>query len=97
MSARLLCFFQFWVSPVKYQRGRTTFISDIVKILKDLSIEGHSMYGYKHTGAIQLYEQTLDIMAVSHHCRHSSTQQTEEYLRGYGVSTAEKILRFKAF
>jgi integrase len=67
------------------------------KILQSLGLEGYSMYGYKHTGAIALYEQTKDIVTVKNHCRHTSTQQTETYLRAYGVMVASEVLNMRKF
>jgi|GEM_PF-1186477 len=65
--------------------------------LQELSLDGYSMYGYKHTGAIELYKQTLDILLVSRHCRHQSTQQTETYLRAYGVMVESQVLHMPKF
>jgi integrase len=74
--------------------GKNFFIKRHRKMLEALGLADsvYSMYGYKHTGALDLYDQTKDIIAVQRHCRHSSVTQTETYLRRYG-----KILNEKAY
>lgn len=71
--------------------GKDYFYRRHRKILQELDLEGYSMYGYKHTGALNLYQQTKDILAVKNHCRHSSSTQTDTYLRKYGAMLSEKV------
>jgi hypothetical protein len=49
------------------------------KLLNKLGLtdEAYTLYGYKHTGVINLYIATKDISVVQRHCRHSSSSQTE--------------------
>jgi integrase len=53
--------------------------------------EQHTLYSYKHTGAINLYRATKDILAVQRHCRHSISAQTDAYLRKYRVIVNTKV------
>ncbi|MDO7873689.1 hypothetical protein Q5H93_03010 [Hymenobacter sp. ASUV-10] len=45
----------------------------------------YTMYGYKHTGAINLYLATKDIELVRRHCRHTHAGITATYLRKLGA------------
>ncbi len=54
--------------------------------------EQHTLYSYKHTGAINLYKSTKDILAVQRHCRHSSSAQTDAYFSKYGVIINTKVI-----
>lgn len=47
--------------------------------------EAHTIYGYKHTGAINLYLASCDIELVRRHCRHAHAGITAKYLRALGV------------
>ena len=44
-----------------------------------------TVYGYKHTGTINLYLATKDIELVRRHCRHAHAGITATYLRGIGA------------
>ncbi len=44
-----------------------------------------TVYGYKHTGAINLYLATRDIELVRRHCRHAHAGITATYLRAIGA------------
>ena len=46
---------------------------------------GHSLYSFKHTGAVSLYLATKDIELVRKHCRHSHAGITATYLRKLGA------------
>ena len=46
---------------------------------------GHTLYSFKHTGAISLYLATNDIELVRKHCRHSHAGITAIYLRKHGA------------
>ena len=48
--------------------------------------DGQTMYSFKHTGAVQLYQATKDIYLVSRMCGHTSVTTTEIYLRSLGQS-----------
>jgi hypothetical protein len=63
-------------------------------LLAALDLDGlnYSLYGYKHTGALELYAMTKDILAVKTHCRHTSSTQTDTYLRKYGAMINEKAI-----
>lgn len=50
-----------------------------------LASENFTVYGYKHTGAINLYLATRDIELVRRHCRHAHAGITATYLRGLGA------------
>jgi integrase len=56
-------------------------------ILKDLDLYKYrySLYCWKHTGAVALYEAIKDIKRVSEQCLHSSVLVTMTYLRNMGV------------
>jgi len=45
----------------------------------------HTVYGYKHTRAINLYLATQDIELVRRHCRHAHAGITATYLRKLGM------------
>jgi integrase len=55
------------------------------KVLSNLGFDKlplkHSLYSYKHSGAISLYKATKDIKLLQRQCRHTSLDQTNEYLR----------------
>ena len=50
-----------------------------------LTSRNFTVYGYKHTGAINLYLATKDIELVRRHCRHAHAGITATYLRGIGA------------
>ena len=58
-------------------------------LLLDIGItdKAYTMYGYKHTGAINLYLATQNIDLVRRHCRHAHAGITAKYLRTLGVLT----------
>lgn len=61
-----------------------------MKILKEIKLfkskKRYDIYGYKHTGAIALYEESgKKIEVVQKQCRHKKASQTWEYLRDLGV------------
>jgi integrase len=68
-------------------------------LLAALDLDGlnYSLYGYKHTGALELYAMTKDILAVKTHCRHTSSTQTDTYLRKYGAMLNEKAILMVKF
>jgi integrase len=64
------------------------------KMLDELGLgnAGYQLYGYKHTGACELYNATKDLLLVRDQCGHSSAQMTEVYLRGMGAIVNERII-----
>ncbi|PSR53933.1 hypothetical protein AHMF7605_10585 [Adhaeribacter arboris] len=58
----------------------------------------YDMYGYKHTGNINLYHATKDIKAVQRQNRHKTSAQTDTYLRKLGLLMDEDpIINFPKF
>jgi integrase len=51
----------------------------------------YTLYGYKHTGNINLYLATNDIMAVFEQNGHSSLDQTRNYMRDLGMLRNENV------
>lgn len=49
------------------------------KLLDELELtdEQFTLYDYKHTGAINLYKATKNLLLVQRHCGHSSSSQTD--------------------
>lgn len=85
--------------PGEVLLGRTFFYDKHVKVLKSLNLykQGYDVYGWKHTGAIELYKETKDLMLVKEQCGHSDVSQTVEYLRDLGVfHYSKEINRFPA-
>lgn len=64
------------------------------RILKSLKLNGqnHTVYSYKHSGAISLYKATKDIVLVQRMCRHRSLQETQTYLRDLGLMMDYKTM-----
>jgi len=52
-----------------------------------------TLYSYKHSGAVSLYRATKDIKLVQRQCRHSSSTQTDTYLRDLGEMTDDTEIR----
>lgn len=63
------------------------------KVLDKLAIKGKSLYAFKHTGAVALYEATRDPYIVSRQCRHSELKITMIYLRSLGLTVDEAVRR----
>ena len=66
--------------------GRNTFNQQHAQILKKLDLHGFSIYSWKDTGAVDLYNATLDIEFVSRQLRHHSLDMTKIYLRNRGAN-----------
>lgn len=80
--------------------GDFHFWSKMDFILKELKFKEinkyYSLYSVKHTGVIDLYLATKDIMAVMEQCRHTSIEQTQIYLRDLGLLRKDKpVVNFK--
>ena len=57
----------------------------------------HTVYSFKHTGAIALYKATRDIKLVQAQCRHKNIEQTNTYLRDLGVlNDFEQLNKWKS-
>jgi len=66
--------------------GKNWFARRHRTLLDAVGISGeHTVYGYKHTGAVNLYLATKDIELVRRHCRHAHAGITATYLRGLGA------------
>lgn len=52
---------------------------------------GQSLYSWKHTGAIKLYQATKDMKKVQRQCRHWSITETDNYLRDLGMFEDEEV------
>ena len=68
-----------------YPVGEFYFSTAWGRIKKELDLKnGQTLYSFKHTGVIALYQATKDLHLVSRMCRHRDTATTEIYLRGLG-------------
>ncbi|QIX59721.1 site-specific integrase [Hymenobacter sp. BT18] len=67
--------------------GKNWFAKRHRKVLMAVGLADgeHTVYGYKHTGAINLYLATKDIELVRRHCRHAHAGITATYLRELGM------------
>jgi integrase len=67
--------------------GKNWFAKRHRAVLEAVGLAGgnHSLYSYKHTGAINLYLATRDIELVRRHCRHQHAGITATYLRKLGA------------
>lgn len=57
---------------------------------------GYSAYSLRHTGAINLYQQSRDIYLVKNAMQHSTVSTTEKYLRNLGSIRDERLFERKA-
>jgi integrase len=73
--------------PGMDKMGVTYFYKANVRVLKMLKLMryGYTLYSWKHTGAIHLYNAIRDIKRVSEQCLHADVSVTMRYLRGLGV------------
>lgn len=56
------------------------------RMKKEVTVrKGQTLYAFKHTGAVRLYERTKDIILVKEYCGHKDVSTTMRYLRSYGV------------
>lgn len=67
--------------------GKNWFARRHRALLESLGLTSRNLtvYGYKHTGAINLYLATKDIELVRRHCRHAHAGITATYLRAIGA------------
>lgn len=45
----------------------------------------YTLYSWKHTGCVAMYEKTKDIYLISRLCGHRSIEVTMNYLRSLGL------------
>ncbi len=76
--------------------GINVFYKRIVKHLESLGLRelnpNYNLYSFKHSGAIALYLATKDPYLVMKMCRHTTLEQTMEYLRELGMFIQNKEL-----
>jgi integrase len=70
-----------------------------VKLLESISLnyDDYTLYGYKHTGNIALFNAGADIKTLQKQNRHSSIQQTDTYLKDLGLIRNEELKLFPEF
>lgn len=73
---------------------RTSLFTLFKTVLKDLQLDNqnYDLYGFKHTGNINLYLATLDMYAVMKQNGHTSLSMTEQYLRDLGVLQNKTVM-----
>lgn len=66
---------------------RDYFYEQFVVVLKELNLrkKGYTIYSFKHTAVINLYNAGVDIKDIQAQCRHSSIAQTDVYLKDLGL------------
>jgi integrase len=66
------------------------------KYLRELGIpQNKTIYSWKHTGVIELYNEILDPYAVMRQLRHSDLQTTMIYLKSLGLQENKPVLNAK--
>lgn len=80
------------ISPTDYILGNKyneLYLSTKFQRLKTkIEIPQHcTLYSFKHTGAVNLYEATKDVVLVMQYCGHQRVETTMNYLRNYGINT----------
>ena len=60
-----------------------------------LSGRGHTLYAFKHTGAIQAVIAGVDILAIQNMCGHEDLKTTQKYLINIGAirSTGNELAK----
>lgn len=68
--------------------GHNTMGNKFVKVLEVLGYDTSlfSLYSWKHTGAVELYRATKDLVGLQAQLRHHSLDQVKQYLRQLHVS-----------
>lgn len=66
---------------------RDYFYSQFAEVLKYLGLVGkqYTIYSFKHTAVINLFQAGVDIKDIQVQCRHSSIAQTDTYLKDLGL------------
>ena len=63
------------------------------KMLKDgIITPKQTIYSFRHTAAVKLYENTLDVLRVQRALGHKSVTTTENYLRSLGVQDVREAM-----
>jgi integrase len=74
-----------------------TFWKRNLKVLKSLGYyqenSNYTLYSFKHSGVISLYNATKDIKLVQRQCRHKTLDQTNTYLRDLDLLTDHEALK----
>ncbi len=79
--------------PGLKQYGQNNMTTRMRNILNNFGYSNdYSLYSFKHSGCCQLYELTKDIKLISSHCRHSSIEITDVYLRSLGMYINNKAM-----
>ncbi|MFD3001418.1 tyrosine-type recombinase/integrase [Pontibacter toksunensis] len=75
--------------------GKEYFWERHRKVLEELGLtdQEYSMYGYKHTGNIQLYQATKDLIAIKEQNGHTSLDQTYNYMVRLGQIRKVEVYR----
>lgn len=81
----------------EHQRKKADRITDIHREhLRALGIPNtKTIYSWKHTGVVNLYNEIKDPYAVMRHVRHSDLQMTMIYLKSLGLLENEPVLNAK--
>ena len=84
-------------TPGPKPRGKKFFWERNLKALEACGLDGkeHTLYAWKHTGAVRLYEKIKDLKRVSEQCLHADVLITMKYLRGLGVVFGNNEVREK--
>lgn len=72
------------MKPSLERSSRSVITAYFSRALKDLGIDSggkHSLYSFKATGNIEAFKAGWDLFQISLQNRHTTTQQTETYLR----------------
>ncbi len=80
--------------PGEKHVGKDYFYLRHRQILKELKLtdQAYDLYGWKHTGVINLFSAGADIKAIQQQCRHSTIGQTDRYMKDLGLIRNEEML-----
>ncbi len=76
--------------PVPHHRNRSNKRYKLVQEALGIT-GGQSLYSWKHTGAIKLYQATKDLKKVQRQCRHWSITETDNYIRDLGLFEDDEV------
>lgn len=81
--------------PGQKAAGKEYFWERHRKVLEELGLTDreYSMYGYKHTGNINLYQATKDLIAIKEQNGHTSLDQTYNYMVKLGQIRKSEVYR----
>jgi len=73
--------------------GYNTLGNRFTKVLEHLGFNTaeYSVYSWKHTGAVELYRATGDLLGLQEQLRHHSLDQVKEYLRQLHITDFSNI------